>query len=68
MVEDETQDKQTNEQRWGWYHALIYLSKEDILKIDEITQQPFMKVFNFLTYTKWLDKKREQELQKQLKK
>lgn len=68
MVEDETQVEQTNEEKWGWYHALIYLSGEDILKIDEVTQQPFKKVFNFLTYTKWLNKKREQELQKQLKK
>ena len=36
--------------------------------MDEVTQEPVLKVFNFLTYQKWLNKKREQEFQKQLKK
>lgn len=44
-----------------WYGTLVELSGEDILKMEEIENLPFRRVFNFMSYKK--DKRKEEELQ-----
>jgi hypothetical protein len=63
----EIQDKPGFESFWGWYASLVYLSGEDILKVQEIAAKNLLEVFNFLTYMKDLNMLRERELNKQIK-
>lgn len=62
----ELADKPTFESFWGWYSSLVYLSGEDILKVQEIAAKNLLEVLNFLTYMKDLNMLRERELKKQL--
>ena len=36
----------------NWYKIIVDLANDDILKIDEITEQPLIKVFNFMALRK----------------
>ena len=36
--------------KWGAYSAIIELTSGDLLKIDEVTQQPLEKCLLFLSY------------------
>ena len=51
---------------WGWYNTLVYLSNEDLLKVQEVAARPLLEVLNFLTYMKDLNAYRDRELKKQL--
>lgn len=62
----EVETKPTFESFWGWYASLVYLSGEDILKVQEIAAKNLLEVLNFLTYMKDLNMLREKELKKQL--
>jgi len=61
-------NKNSFEGFWGWYSILVYLSGEDILKIQEIASKNLIEVFNYLTYMKDLTMLRERELKKTLQK
>lgn len=36
----------------NWYKIIVDLANDDILKIDEVTEQPLIKVFNFMALRK----------------
>lgn len=36
----------------NWYKIMVDLANDDILKIDEVTEQPLIKVFNFMALRK----------------
>jgi hypothetical protein len=61
------EDKPTFERFWGWYGTLVFLSGEDILKVQDVARKNLLEVLNFLTYIKDLNLMKERELQKQLK-
>lgn len=55
----------------NWYKIIVSLAKDDLLKIDEVTNQPLKKALNFMAYQKerqleenlkQLQKKREYDL------
>lgn len=56
----------------GWYNIIVTLAMDDILKIDEVVEQPYKKVFNFMAMqkqkqleenSKKLQERRQNELQ-----
>jgi hypothetical protein len=67
LVESEVENKKSFEGFWGWYSTLVYLSGENILKIQEIASKNLIEVLNFITYMKDLTMLRERELKEQLK-
>lgn len=57
----------------NWYKIIVSLANEDLLKIDEVTEQPLKKALNFMAYQKekqieenlkQLQRKREYDLQR----
>ena len=36
----------------NWYHIIVSLANSDLLKIDEVTEQPLKKALNFMAYQK----------------
>jgi hypothetical protein len=57
----------------NWYKIIVSLANEDLLKIDEVTEQPLKKALNFMAYQKekqleenlkQLQRKREHDLQR----
>lgn len=47
-----------------WYKLIIGLAKDDLLKLDEVTEQPLKKVLNFMAHEKE-EALKEQERQRQ---
>ena len=64
----EVESEKSFEGFWGWYGTLVYLSGENILKINEIASKGLIEVLNYLTYMKDLTMLRERELKKQMNK
>jgi hypothetical protein len=58
------QPKNISEIAGAWFNVICVLSNEDINKIDETTNQPIMKVLNFLARKKDKDNKELQEMRK----
>ena len=57
----------------NWYKIIVSLANEDLLKIDDVTEQPLKKALNFMAYQKEkqleenmrkLQQKREYDLQR----
>lgn len=57
----------------GWYRVLVDLTDDDLLKLDEVTEQPLKKAFNFMALRKekvleenfkQLQQKRQYDLQR----
>ena len=46
----------------NWYRIIVELAHQDILKIDEVTDQPLKKALNFMAYAK------EQQLEENMRK
>ena len=49
-LEPETKDKQANAR--AWYKIIVGLANGDILKLDEVTEQPLKKTLNFMSLQK----------------
>ena len=49
-LEPETKDKQANAR--AWYKIIVGLANGDILKLDEVTEQPLKKTLNFVSLQK----------------
>ena len=50
----------------SWYKVIVGLAGEDILKIDEVTEQPLTKALNFMALQKEkVMEENERQLQKQ---
>lgn len=47
--------------KWGWYKVIAEITKDEIQKFDEVTNQTVITVFNFLCYR--LDKVQAEEAQ-----
>jgi len=62
------ESEKTFEGFWGWYSTLVYLSGEDLLKVNDVAKKNLFEVLNFLTYMKDLNMLRERELKKQMSK
>lgn len=48
----------------SWYKVIVDLANDDILKMEEIENQPFRKVLNFMSYRKGQAKLMELEMKK----
>lgn len=68
---EEAETKDANAIARSWYAVLLELSEWDLLKLDQITQEPIKKVLNFMAakkeramkeYQEQIKKKREYEL------
>lgn len=65
-VEDENGDKMATAR--NWYSIIVDLANDDILAIDQVTEQPYKKVFNFMARRKQKAMERQaQELQNKRK-
>jgi hypothetical protein len=62
--DDELSPKNVSEIAGAWFNVICILSNEDVNKIDETTNQPIMKVLNFLARKKDKDNKELQEMRK----
>lgn len=57
-IEDSAFEAETNEKvdplnlARNWYHIIVSLANQDLLKIDEVTEQPLKKALNFMAYQK----------------
>ena len=52
----------------SWYKIIIELSNNDILKVEEIENQPFRKMLNYMAYLKEQKMIQELEMQKNKRK
>jgi len=74
QVEDEDSEPKSHEDIIaGWYTIICGLASEDVLRIDSITKQPLLSIFNFMAHQKRkqiaenfqkLKQQREYELQR----
>ena len=71
--EDDLESHDPNQIIKGWYKIIVDLANNDILKIDEVTDQPLKKALNFMAYKKerqleenfkQLQQKRQYDLQR----
>lgn len=60
----ELSPKNVSEIAGAWFNVICVLSNEDINKIDETTNQPIIKVLNFLSRKKEMDNKQMVEMRK----
>ena len=48
----------------NWYKVIVELAGDDVLKMEEIENQPYRKILNFMSYRKEKMKKEEMEFKK----
>jgi hypothetical protein len=51
-INTKEQQMAAKQKKWGWYSVAFSLAKNDITKIDEVFNQPLIKVLNILTMVK----------------
>ena len=65
MVDTESEAaEQKSKNPFGWYHVIVQMAKEDILKIPDVVKVHHIEAFNFITYTYDLMERRNRELKK----
>tara|TARA_R110000772_G_scaffold245957_1_gene359550 strand:- start:815 stop:1474 length:660 start_codon:yes stop_codon:yes gene_type:complete len=52
----------------SWYHVIVVLAGEDLLKIDEVTEQPLKKTLNFMAWRKEQQLKEQERINKERRK
>lgn len=66
MVDEDDEEDKSFDSFWGWYSAISELAKDDITKINEVTEQPLILALNHLSYLQdknnELEKKQKNEL------
>lgn len=62
--DDNDEVQQTADPRRVWYQVLIHLAQEDMLKLDQIAEQPFRNALNFMSWRKEDNQRKQREYDK----
>lgn len=61
---EEDEEQQTTDPRRVWYQVLIHLAQEDMLKLEQIAEQPFRNALNFMSWRKEDNQRKQREYDK----
>ena len=61
-VEIEERESTLSSLQTAWYSVIQQITGEDLTKQDWVTDQPYKKVLNWLTWKKWRDEQIELEM------